>query len=162
MLALPVSRRYWKSEHCIRHPEKPHFCKQYFACSVYSFCSLAVLPSAVLRFLAISARFPTILANKITEIANTETSDKANESADHFVSMFRKSNRPIPNGSDSLYPKMSMGIPDHCVSSGKGREPFPTLRRTHSFHLSCELTPDASRFSAPSQLLFQVTSYVSM
>ena len=129
MLALPVSRRYWKSQHCIRHPEKPHFCKQYFACSVYSFCSLAVLPSAVLHFLAISARFPTILANKITEIANTETFDKANESADHFVSMFRKSNRPIHNGSDSLYPKMrdihlsNAGVRallanfDHCLQS---------------------------------------------
>ena len=45
-------------------------------------------------------------SNKITGLADTETSDIANKFADHFASVFTKSNHPIPNSSDSLYPKM--------------------------------------------------------
>ena len=43
---------------------------------------------------------------KITGLADTETSDIANKFADHFASVLTKSNHPIPNSSDSLYPKM--------------------------------------------------------
>ena len=126
MLALPVWRRYLKSQLCIRHPEKPCFCKQYLTCSAYSFCRLAVLPSAFSRHIS-PFSYNTINRNHWN--SNTETSNKAKKSADHFASMFTKSNRPIPNSSDSLYPKMrdihlsNAGVRallanfDHCLQS---------------------------------------------
>ena len=51
-------------------------------------------------------------SNKITGLSDTDTSDIADKFADHFASVFTKSNHPAPDSSDSRYPKMR----DICVN----------------------------------------------